>query len=140
MGHKNQPIALITVNLKQVEKLAMRGMNYQQISQALGISDDTLSRRREDQQGVQDAINVGRAKGIAMVSKKIFHGALTGDITASQMRAAEYWMNNIAGWSSNPGEVAGETHNYFVVGTTKSENSEAWVGQYKPKVPSLPEP
>ena len=131
--------ATITIDLKKVEKLAMRGLAYTQIAQVLNISHDTLTRRREDQQGVQDAIDRGKAMGVAMVAKKLFHGALTGDLNAGQMRAIEYYMNNCANWSSNPKETVGETVNYFIVGEEKAETAEAWVSQHKPALPSQKE-
>jgi len=131
-GPGKKSIAMITIDLKKVEKLAMRGLKYVEIAQVLNISEDTLQNRRNDQIGVQEAIDRGRALGVSMVAKKLFNGALTGNLNAGQMRAIEYYMNNCANWSSNPKEQMGDTHNYFIVGEAKAESAEAWVSQHKP--------
>ena len=139
MNDPDKPIAKILIDLDQVERLAMRGLSYAQIARTLGISDDTLERRRNDQVGVQEAIDRGQAIGISMVAKKLFHGAMTGNLTGPQMRAIEYYMNNRAGWSSQPKEQAGDTHNYFIVGEQKAESADEWVSQHKPELPSQKE-
>lgn len=70
------------INLIEVEKLASRGLTQQQIADALGISDRTLRKYRDQFSDFSDAIKKGKAKGIARVTNKLFEKIETGDTTS----------------------------------------------------------
>lgn len=125
------------VDLDKVEQLAMQGLSQVQIAQALDISEDSLTRRREDQPGVQQAIDRGAAKGLAVVTDKLLKG-IAGDkgFAPGQVQAITYYLNNRAGWSMNPAEQIGDTHNYFVLGPEKIEDANEWASTHRPALPS----
>jgi len=131
-GPGKNRIAMITIDLDRIEIMAAQGMNYTQIAAALDISQDTLERRREDQQGVQAAIDRGKAKGIAIATTTLMRAVNGEKIHNSCINAVKYFMNNVAGWSNNPAEPVGDTHKYFIVGEAKAESADAWVSQHKP--------
>lgn len=70
------------IDLGKVEALASRGLTQQQIADALGISDRTLRKYRDQYSDFSDAIKKGKAKGIATVSSKLFEKIETGDTTS----------------------------------------------------------
>lgn len=61
----------IPINLDLVEQLSSNGATYEQIALSLGISVDTLARRRKDSAEVADAIKKGKAKGSVFVMSKL---------------------------------------------------------------------
>jgi hypothetical protein len=61
----------VTDRLKQIEALAQRGMSDRQIMLSMGI--DAFSMKEID------AIERGRAAGIALINSKLFDQALAGD-------------------------------------------------------------
>ena len=72
----------IMPNLKEVEKLASRGLTMQQIADALGINKSTLYERKAEYQDFSNAIKKGQAKGIATVANALFKNATDGDTGA----------------------------------------------------------
>lgn len=72
----------IPPNLKEIEALAARGLTLNQIADALGISDDTLARKRRQLADFADALQKGKATGIAQVANRLFEAAMAGDTTA----------------------------------------------------------
>lgn len=139
-GRKEQPLIVLSDDqLEQIEQMAAQGLNLSQIVQALDISHDTLQRRRDDQLGVQDAIDRGNAKGIAIVSGKLMSGITGEGFAPGVVQAIQYYLNNRAGWSNNPGEQAGDTHNYFVVGAERIDDPDEWASKHKPALTSQKE-
>lgn len=72
----------VPTDLERVEKLAARGLTFDQIAAALGISRDTLYRRKRELRDFSDALEKGRARGISEVANKLFETAMQGNITA----------------------------------------------------------
>jgi hypothetical protein len=93
----------IPPDLKEVEFLAETGLTYVQIAAKLGISTDTLERRRKENAAFAEAINRGRAKGVASVSNALYTNALSGNVAAQI-----FIMKCVGGWkSSERVEVSG---------------------------------
>lgn len=75
-------MAKIQIDLKKVEGLAARGLSRENIAKALGISEDTLSRRRKENHGIDEAIAKGRALGEATIADALFEKAKKGNTVA----------------------------------------------------------
>ena len=100
MGRKEIPI-----DIKQVKTLASRGLTHEQIAAALGISHDTLYKRKAKYTEFSDAIKEGQGKGLAQVSNALFEQALGGNTSA-----AIFYMKNRAGWKDKQ-EFSGDKEN-----------------------------
>ena len=81
---------------KKAESLAAQGLTLAQIARVLGICYDTLNERRKEYSEFSEAIETGKAKGIAAVTNSMFNKAKAGDT-----QAAKYFLNNRdnANWS-----------------------------------------
>ena len=88
MGRKK-----IQIDIDEVEKLASIGLNEQQIADYIGISTDTMGRRKVDDKNFAECINRGKAKGIATVAKNLFQQSADGNVSAGI-----FFMKNRAGW------------------------------------------
>ncbi len=62
--------------LKEVERLATRGLSRDQIALALGISPRTLYFRKRDNKEFAEALAAGQAKGIAVVANALYENAI----------------------------------------------------------------
>nr|DAS25958.1 MAG TPA: terminase small subunit [Caudoviricetes sp.] len=82
------------IDLGRVEDLASQGLTYEQIADALGISVRTLDGRRSESADFADAIKRGRAKGIEVVTNKLFEQCREGNTTA-----IIFFLKARAGWS-----------------------------------------
>ena len=82
------------IDLGRVEDLAAQGLTYEQIADALGISVRTLDGRRSESADFADAIKRGRAKGIEVVTNKLFEQCREGNTTA-----IIFFLKARAGWS-----------------------------------------
>ena len=97
------PQKKIEIDLKKVELLAARGLSFEQIATALGISDKTLLKRRRENSEVSEAIKRGKERGIAQVANKLFDQALAGNTTAMI-----FYLKTQAGWKeTNRQELTG---------------------------------
>jgi len=72
----------IEIDLRKVETLAAQGLTNEEIADNLGIGYTTFYRRKNDLEGMEDAIKRGRSKGMAFVTNKLFELIKTGNITA----------------------------------------------------------
>lgn len=81
-------------HLEQIAKMAGVGLGQEQIAYVLGISHDTLTRRKKDTEAVLRAIKRGQANAEQKVAKAVFDKALNGDMTA-----AIWWEKTRAGRS-----------------------------------------
>lgn len=81
------------IDLEQVELFASRGLTEKQVAAALGISQETLMRRKKKYGSFLDALKRGQAKGVAKVANALFDQAMNG-----QTAAAIFYMKNRAGW------------------------------------------
>ena len=84
----------IEIPIAEVERMAALGMNQTQIARALGISPDTLERRKADTEAVRAALDRGRACGIDLVAGALFESAVAGNV-----RAQIFYLKANAGWS-----------------------------------------
>ena len=80
--------------LRKVEGYASRGMDYEQISAALGISSETLMKYRKLNLDFLGAIKAGQAKGVAEITNALFNQGKDGNTSA-----AIFYLKNRAGWS-----------------------------------------
>ncbi len=88
------PFKITSDVLKKVEGFASRGMNQQQIADALGINIDTLKKYKNINSSFLVAIKEGQAKGIAKVTNALFEQSQNGNTSA-----AIFYLKNRAGWS-----------------------------------------
>lgn len=83
----------IKFNLKKLHEMAAFGLTEEQIAHNLGVSTDTIGRRKKDDAAFAEALKSGKASGIATVTNALFDKALNGDNTAMI-----FWLKNRAGW------------------------------------------
>ena len=84
----------IEIDLKEVERLASIGLNEGQVAAALGICQDTLTRKKRKYVDFADALKAGQAKGVATVANNLFEQSGEGNVSAGI-----FFMKNRAGWS-----------------------------------------
>lgn len=72
----------IEIDLDHVTALAGRGLTEQQIADCLGISHDTLARRKKGFAEFCVAIKKGKAKGLRQITNSLFQAATDGNVTA----------------------------------------------------------
>lgn len=72
----------IEIDISQVEAMAGRGLTEEQIAHSLGISHDTLFRRKKDSAEFREAIKKGKAKGLRQITNSLFTSATNGNVTA----------------------------------------------------------
>lgn len=77
MAGKRKPISLA-----QVQQLASEGHTEGEIARRLGISQDTLTRRKADVADLADAIKAGQESAHSTVSNALFQQASKGNVTA----------------------------------------------------------
>ena len=83
----------IHIDLKQVESLAANGLTQEQIATALGISESTLHKRKQENTEFTAAIKRGKAKGIALVTNKLMESIKGGNMTGMI-----FFLKTQAGW------------------------------------------
>jgi len=79
--------------LKKIESLAARGMEQQDIALCLGIRPETLSRKKDVIEQLDQAIKRGKAKGIARVTNALLKNVDIGNVTAQI-----FYLKTQAGW------------------------------------------
>lgn len=84
-------------DLGQIEALASKGLNEEQIASALGISYSTLRRHKASNEQFQAALKKGKALGISDVSSALYDAAVGGNVTAMifylKNRAPDSWRD-----------------------------------------------
>ena len=70
------------VSLTEAEKLAARGLSYDQIAVCLQMSTKALGYRRKDVPGLQGAIDRGRTAGVKAVTNALYESAVEGNLGA----------------------------------------------------------
>lgn len=73
----------IALDLAEVERLAGLGLTQGQIAASLGISEDTLGRRKKDSADFAAAIEKGAAFAASEIANVIYDAAKKGDMTAA---------------------------------------------------------
>lgn len=82
------------IDIEQAEVLASRGLTMAQIAASFGLSEDTLGRRRKENDELETAIRRGQAKGIAKVANALYEQAMKGNTAA-----AIFYLKARANWS-----------------------------------------
>lgn len=80
-GTKPGP-AKIQLDIGEVERLAAQGLTQTEICLCLGISEDTLGRRKQESAELAEAIKRGKAKAASVIADKLFQMAKDGDLGA----------------------------------------------------------
>lgn len=62
----------LEIDTSRVEELAAQGLSQAEICLCLGISEDTLTRRKADSAAIADAINRGKAKAASEVANVLY--------------------------------------------------------------------
>lgn len=101
---------------KKAQSLAAQGLTLEQTAHSLGISYQTLNERRKEFTQFSEAIELGKAKGIATVTNALFNKAKEGDVPA-----IKYYLNNRdnGNWKD---KIYGETDHYHHL-TEESDSS-----------------
>nr|DAR64144.1 MAG TPA: terminase small subunit [Caudoviricetes sp.] len=82
------------IDLGRVEDLAAQGLTHAQIADALGIGETSFYARKKESEDFEAAIKRGRAKGIEVVTNKLFEQCREGNTTA-----IIFFLKARAGWS-----------------------------------------
>ncbi len=72
----------IVIKPETVEQLAAQGLGPVQIARALGVSWGVIDRNRKRSKEFNEALENGRAKGLAKVTNSLFKSANDGNVTA----------------------------------------------------------
>lgn len=98
------------VTLKKIEQLAAQGLTVAQVARSVGIGPTVFFERQKEMPELKEAMENGRAKGIATITNTLFQKAKTGDNTAMifylKNRDPENWSDKPA-----PAEKADDTPN-----------------------------
>lgn len=62
----------IDIDISRIEEYAAQGLSQAEICLCLGISEDTLSRRKADSAAIADAINRGKAKAASEIANVLY--------------------------------------------------------------------
>ncbi|MEM1096235.1 MAG: hypothetical protein AAGJ10_16675 [Bacteroidota bacterium] len=89
------------VDVAEVERLAARGLTEGQIAKQLGVSPDTMTARKVDQEGVVEAIAAGRRRAIGVVENVAFEAALKAKEDHRFQTSAIFWLKCNAGWKEH---------------------------------------
>ena len=94
MGRKR-----IKIDPKKVRELASRGLGPTQIARALGVSWHTIDKNRKRSKEFNEAIENGKAEGLAEVTNSLFESANSGNVTAQifylKNRDTSNWMDRV---------------------------------------------
>lgn len=72
----------IDIDIEQIAELAGRGLSQAEICLVIGISEDTLSRRKADSAAIADAIKRGKARAASEIANRLYEMAKGGDLGA----------------------------------------------------------
>ena len=123
----------IIIEAAPVRTLLAQGLTFAQLASALGCSDETLLRRRKEDEALESACLEGKAQGIAKVTNKLFQTALEGNVTAMI-----FYLKNQAGWKDKTEFEGDTTRTYVVMGSQPAETVDSWVDKHKPQHLSPP--
>ena len=71
-----------TIDVKEVEVLASRGLTREQVAHNLGVSSRTLQRRAHEDPAFEEAYLRGKSKGITEIANALYKKAKDGNTTA----------------------------------------------------------
>lgn len=84
--------------LKKVETFAAQGLTREQIAHCLDVAPSTLYKKKAQNIELTEAIEAGKAKGVATISNALFGTAKEGHFPAQryylQNRAPEAWKDS----------------------------------------------
>ena len=72
----------IKLDLAKVEDLAAKGLTQKQICLSIGISEDTLQRRKKDSAAFAASLEKGQVCGREKVANKLFEACMRGNVAA----------------------------------------------------------
>jgi IS30 family transposase len=78
------------IDPQKVEQFASRGLSTTQIAHNLGVGRSTLYDHMRENSAISDAIDRGRAKGIAAVANALFEAA----VTRGNYQAQQFYLRN----------------------------------------------
>ena len=82
-------------DIAEVEKMASRGLSQEQIGDALGVSADTIGRRKMESAEFAAALKRGKANGVSAVANALFAEAMQGSVSAAifylKCKAPDQW-------------------------------------------------
>lgn len=90
------PRARIEVDIKAVEAMAQIGLSQREICVRLGISEDTLQRRKRSHADLAAAFTRGRTNMAFALGSKLYEKAMKGD-----SRAAIFLLQHRCGWAND---------------------------------------
>lgn len=88
------PIEITEELCSKAESLAAQGLTMDQIALSLGMGRTTLYDKKAEFEDFSDAIKVGQAKGVAIVTNALFTNAKGGNLGAQC-----FYLKNRAGWT-----------------------------------------
>ena len=86
-----------TVDLTELFNLAKIGLSELQIAQSLGISQSTMTRRKQSDADFDKALKAGQTAGITAVTSALFNGATHPDKPSTS--AQIFYLKNRGRWS-----------------------------------------
>lgn len=99
----------IPIDTAQIEKLAAHGLSQAEICLCLGISEDTLTRRKQDSADVADAIKRGKASAAREISDVLYEMAKGKDLGA-----IIWWEKTRRGLSDKTTTVVAQEVDYIL--------------------------
>ena len=94
MTHPNPKKEILPQDISKLKTLAGLGMSVENMAHVLGMSKATLERRMNDQEGVAEAIEKGRAEASAAVRSTAFKMATSGKCPAMTI----FWLKCRERW------------------------------------------
>ena len=84
--------------LKEIERLAARGLSQKQLCHALGFSESWWFDQKQKTQELQEAYQKGSTQGILEIADSLFEAAQAGNVTAMlfflKCRSSEEWQDH----------------------------------------------
>jgi len=87
------PIEITDELCRKAKSLAAQGLTLEQIALVLGMGVSTLYEKKAEFVEFMEAIKEGQAKGVAVITNKLFEKASDGDNTSMI-----FYLKNRAGW------------------------------------------
>ena len=93
----------IEIDLREVERLGGLGLSESQICDSLGISDETLRKRKNESLDFLAALKRGKAKANGQVANWLFKNCRQGNVTA------QIWWEKTRAGHTDKIELSGST-------------------------------